>query len=174
MRKDIDKSKIEKLMAALGRTTTGPGRVYFTGGASAVLLGWRSMTIDVDIKFDPEPERVFDALPMLKNELDINIELSAPDDFIPVESGWRERSRFIARYGQVDYFHFDFYSQALSKIERFHARDEVDIHEMMVRGLVEKRTLRQLFLAIEPELKRYPAIEPAAFRERVDRLTQKE
>ena len=33
-----EKNQIEQLMAALGRTRHGPGRIYFVGGVSAVLF----------------------------------------------------------------------------------------------------------------------------------------
>jgi hypothetical protein len=46
-------------------------------------LGWRDSTIDVDLSFDPEPDGVFDAIPALKRELSINVELASPLDFIP-------------------------------------------------------------------------------------------
>jgi hypothetical protein len=54
--------KIERLMQALGREAQGSGCIYFTGGASALLIGWRSSTIDVDIRLDPEPLGIFQAI----------------------------------------------------------------------------------------------------------------
>ncbi|MCL6754979.1 hypothetical protein KBT16_29990 [Nostoc sp. CCCryo 231-06] len=50
-------------MQALGREGQGSGCIYFTGGASALLIGWRSSTIDVDIRLDPEPLGIFQAIP---------------------------------------------------------------------------------------------------------------
>jgi hypothetical protein len=44
-----------------------------------VLVGWRGTTIDVDLKMSPEPEGAFEAIAALKDELDINVELAAPD-----------------------------------------------------------------------------------------------
>lgn len=41
-------------------------------GGIALLLGWRETTIDVDLKFDPEPAGVFVAIPGLKRALHIN------------------------------------------------------------------------------------------------------
>ena len=40
---------------------------------------------------------------------------------------------------------------------------------MIDRGLVEPATAVDLFQQIEPQLFRYPAIDPASFRKRVDR-----
>lgn len=171
MRGDTNRVKIERLMAELGRAVRSPGRVYFTGGVSAVLLGWREMTMDVDLKADPEPEGFFEALPRIKDTLDINIELAAPDHFIPTLHGWRERSEFIADEGPLAFFHYDFYSQALSKIERFHARDEADVERMLSSGLVLRPRLLELFRQIEPAMIRYPAIDPQALGQRVLRIT---
>ena len=74
----------------------------------------------------------------------------------------------IAREGSVSFLHYDLYSQALSKLERGHDRDLDDVHEMLGRGLVERERLRELFAEIEPELYRYPAIDPSSFRRRVE------
>ena len=46
------------------------------------------------------------------------MDLAAPDDFIPALPDWRERSVFIARHGTVEFFHYDFYAQALAKVAR--------------------------------------------------------
>lgn len=151
-------------MRALGAEGTTDTRVYFTGGATAVLLGWRATTIDVDLYFHPQSDAVFRALPALKEKLQINLELASPADFIPELPGWRKRSAFIAREGKVSYFHYDFYAQALAKIERGHAQDVRDVGEMLRRNLVDPAELWRFFQRIERRLYRYPAIDPASFR----------
>ena len=70
--------------------------------------------------------------------------------------------------GNVDLHHFDPYSQALSKIERDFTHDREDVRKLIGRGLVEPVRLRELFDAIEPDLFRYPAIDPSTFRRKVD------
>lgn len=167
MRALTDKAKLERFMTALGRYVHGPGRIYLSGGATALLHGWREMTIDVDLKPDPEPQGLFEALARLKDELDMNVELACPDQFIPPLPGWEDRSLFIGRHGQVDFFHYDPYAQALSKLERGHDRDIVDVKAMLRAGLINKDRLRELFEAIEPHLIRYPALHPPSFREAV-------
>ncbi len=154
-------------MRELGKSVRSEGRVYFTGGVSAVLHGWREMTIDVDVKADPEPVGFFESLPSLKDKLDINIELASPDLFVPPLNGWQSRSPFIARHGLLDFHHFDFYSQALAKIERDHPRDRHDVCSMVKTQLVQLPRLRELFLEIVPNLIRYPAIDAVKLRERV-------
>ena len=154
-------------MRLLGREARGEGRVYLVGGASAVIVGWRDTTVDVDLKLDPEPRGVYEALTRIKIALNINVELASPDEFIPALPDWRARSVFIARHGPVDFFHYDFYAQALAKIERGHEQDLSDVEAMRQFGLIEPERLMSLFAAIESDLVRFPAINPIVFRERV-------
>lgn len=154
-------------MRALGAASPADARVYFTGGATAVLHGWRDSTIDVDIRIVPEHDALFRAIPQLKEQLQLNVELASPDHFIPVKDGWEDRSPFVAREGPVSFHHFDLYAQALSKVERGHTQDVADVREMFRRGLVEREALRAYFAEIEPRLYRYPALDPATFRQAV-------
>lgn len=82
-------------------------------------------------------------------------------------SGWRDRSLYVGREGTVDFLHYDLCAQVLAKLERGHALDLIDVREMLTRGYVEPRTALALFAQIEPELYRYPAIDPPTFRRRV-------
>jgi hypothetical protein len=168
VRRPVDASRLREFIRALGHAAKQPVRVYFTGGATAVLVEWRRSTIDVDLKLEPEDEGIFSAIPALKESLEINVELASPGDFIPELPGWRQRSPFIAQEGQASFHHYDFYAQALAKIERGHALDLVDVKEMKSRGLVEPLRLLELFEKIEGELGRYPAIDPATFRRAVE------
>ena len=164
MRSESDKCKIESFMIAMRKHVLSKGRIYLTGGATAVLHGWRSMTINIDIKPDPEPAGLFEAIALLKEELGVNVELASPDQFIPALSGWRERSLFIAIHGLIEFFHYDPYGHALAKLQLGHERDLHDIHSFLQDGLIHKDRLRELFSMIEPQLIRHPAIDPAAFR----------
>ncbi|PYQ55709.1 MAG: hypothetical protein DMF78_01150 [Acidobacteria bacterium] len=168
MRALTDAGRLREFMEALGREARAETRVYFTGGASAVLLGWRAATIDADIKVVPDRDDVFRALPALKERLRINVELAAPSDFIPELPGWKDRSPFIAREGLVSFHHYDFYAQALAKIERGHAQDRSDVENMLRSGLVDPTRLRDLFHQIESRLDRYPAIDLAEFARGVE------
>lgn len=157
-------------MRALGAAADADVRVYLTGGATAVLLGWRASTIDVDLTMMPERDRMLRAIPRLKDELEINVELASPKDFIPVRPGWEDRSPFIAREGRASFHHFDLCAQALAKVERSHAQDLDDVRAMLARGLVEPAVARATFAAIEGDLYRYPAIDPASFRRAVEEV----
>jgi hypothetical protein len=173
MRRLVDTQRLRRLMQALGKQARSEGRVYLTGGASAVLLAWRASTIDVDVRMEPELDDVLRAIPELKESLEINVELASPGDFIPELPGWRDRSLFIAREGNLFFHHYDFFAQALSKLERSHARDIEDVLQMHARGLIEPRRLLELFAAIEPQLYRYPAIDPRSFRAAVQEMAER-
>lgn len=172
MREPAAAARVRDLMKRLGAESRGPGRIYLVGGASAVLLDWRATTVDVDLKLDPEPAGVFEAVARAKDALNVNVELAAPDDFMPALPGWRDRSVFIARHGPVDFFHYDFYAQALAKIERGHAVDLLDVREMAERDLIGMEALARRFEAIAPYVVRYPAIDPDAFRAKVERFIE--
>lgn len=74
--------------------------------------------------------------------------------------------------GNVQVRNFDPYSQALSKIERGFNQDLADVENMLKGGLVQQDRLLELYEQIEPELYRYPAIDPAAFRRKVSRVLE--
>lgn len=50
------------------------------------------------------------------------------------------------------------------KLQRRHDRDLRDVRALLRTGLIETRRLREMFAQIEPQLLRYPAIDPASFR----------
>jgi hypothetical protein len=167
MRSLSDAAKVARFMDAFGRRARSAGSVYLTGGATAVLHGWRSTTIDVDLKMDPEPEGAFEAISKLKDELDINVELASPDQFVPAAPGWKERSIFIGRFGQVDFFHFDPITQALAKLERGDDRDLGDVRAMVTHGLIQVAELKLAFERIRDSIPRYPALDADAFEAKV-------
>lgn len=145
--------------------------MYLTGGATAVLEGWRPSTVDVDVRFEPDSEEPLRRIADLKEKLELNVELASPLDFLPPLEGWRERSPFRLREGNLEVFDFDPYSQALSKLERGFDLDLRDVASMVDSGLVEPRRLLELFEGIEGELFRFPAVDPAHLRREVEGLT---
>ena len=106
----------------------------------------------------------------IKESLQLNVELASPVDFIPVRPGWQDRSPFIAQEGRASFHHFDPYAQALAKVERGHQQDTEDVREMLGRGLIEVSGAWQYFVDIEPQLFRYPAIDPTSFRRSVENI----
>jgi hypothetical protein len=171
MRELVDAERLRRFMGDFGRAATAEGVCYLAGGATAVLVGWRGTTVDVDIRLEPEQESLLRALPELKEKLRINVELASPADFIPLPAGWEERSPFVAREGRVTFRHFDPYAQALAKLERGHDRDLADVDALAERGLVDRGRLRELFDEIRPALYRFPAIDERSFARAVESAT---
>lgn len=118
MRDAADAERIASLARELGRAVAPGTRMYLTGGATAVLEGWRESTADIDVRFEPDSDAALSRIAELKEELSVNVELASPLDFLPALNGWQERSRFRLREGNLEVFDFDPYSQALSKLER--------------------------------------------------------
>jgi len=174
MRERSDKEKILSFIRALGRRADREARVYFTGGATAVLIGWRHTTIDVDVKIVPESDHLLRAIPEFKESLKINVELAAPDDFIPPLEGWQDRSQFIVREETLSFYHYDFYAQALAKIERWHPLDLEDVKEFFKRDLIQAKKLLEHYNQIEPLLYRYPSIDARSFRSKVEEFVNKQ
>jgi hypothetical protein len=168
MRGLADARRLHRFFEELAREAQADADVYVTGGATAVLLGWRESTIDADILMVPEHDSLYRALPRLKEELQLNVEIASPAHFIPELPGWQDRRLLIERLGRVSFYHYDPYSQALAKVERGHAKDLSDVAQLLARELVEPRRLRELFEAIVPRLHRYPAVDPRSFRKRLE------
>lgn len=174
MRQKVDKTRLEQFLHALAAEAEQNVRVYLTGGATAVLLGWRQTTIDIDLSMVPESDRMLRSIPSLKERLNINVELASPADFIPEPPGWESRSKFIKQDGKAAFYHYDYYAQALSKVERFHERDILDVKEMLNRKLIQPQQLRDLFDKIEQFLYRFPAIDPQTFRKNLELILSEE
>jgi hypothetical protein len=168
MRGRTDAAQLRLFLHELGRQARGQATVNLVGGATAVLEGWRPTTIGVDLRLEPELDEVLRALPGLKERLAINIELASPLDFLPEPAGWRDRSPFVAQEGSLTIRDMDPALQALAKLERGFDQDLGDVDAMLERGLVDGARLRATFEQIEPELYRFPAVDPAAMRAAVE------
>ena len=169
MRPLVDRERLASLLRELGRHAESPTQLFLVGGSSALLHGWRATTVDVDFLLEPDSGAVARAIPEIKERLALSVEFASPLDFLPPLPGWRDRSRFLQQEGKLAIFEFDFYSQALAKIERGFETDLADVHKMITEGLVEPDTLRGLFAAIVDECYRFPAIHVKSFAEDLDR-----
>lgn len=171
MREPADAERVRRLAAELGRVVPRGTRMYLTGGATAVLEGWRESTADIDVRFEPDSDAALRRISELKEELAVNVELASPLDFLPALPGWQDRSRFRLREGNLEVFDFDPYSQALSKLERGFELDRKDVRAMVEAELVKPELLLELFEEIESELYRFPAVDPNDLRATVEALS---
>lgn len=158
MRRLLDASRLRQVLDTLGRSCRGPGVAYLTGGATALLEGWRASTVDLDLKLDPEPDGVFAAIARIKEDLEVNVELASPDGFLPELADWRERSPLVGRFGPLEVRHYDLRAQALAKLARGFERDVGDVRAMLDRSLVTCDALRSALAEMQPRLERFPRV----------------
>ena len=85
----------------------------------------------------------------------VNVEFASPGEFIPLPKEWESHARYVGRYGTIDVFYFDFYSIALSKIQRGNTRDINDVKLLIQQGII---TLPELDIAYHEIL---PQVESA-------------
>lgn len=167
MRPPVDRERIEAFLSRLGSTNL-PGRLYLTGGSALVLRGLRTGTLDIDIALESQDEaQLLEAIRHLKDELQVNVEMSSPADFVPLPAGWHDRAHFVGRFGALDVFYFDPYSVALSKLVRASERDLNDVVQLVRAGLIVPDTLAQVVADALPHFGtgHYFNIEPAAVQE---------
>jgi hypothetical protein len=170
MRQAVDAARARTFLEALSRATTQPTTVYLVGGATAVMVGWRASTIDLDIVLEPEDEGALRALPRLKEELHTNVELASPLDFLPPLPGWRDRSLFVIQLDRLTVRQFDPYAQVLAKLERGFTQDLLDVQAMIERSMVDPARLLELFDSIAGELYRFPSVAGNELRAAVQAL----
>lgn len=169
-RRPLDRRRLRRFLIALGATSSKPTTAYLVGGATAIVSGWRTTTIDVDLHLEPERDELLRAIPRLKEDLEVNVEFASPLDFLPELPDWRERSPYVDQYASLTVRHFDPYSQALAKLERAFSQDLADVAAMVERDLVEPQTLKRLFEEIYGHLYRFPTVDPDRLRRSVERL----
>lgn len=172
----VDQQRIKYFLQQLGKRFTKPGRIYLVGGTSMVYEGLRQQTLDIDLTFeiaDIDHSSFIQVIRELKEKLVLNVEEASPADFIPLPAGYKERSQFINRYGQLDIFHFDLYSTALSKIERGTEEDFADVLALLETRRLDMEKLTSCFNEILPNfaiasLKR----DPIEFKRKFEILVQ--
>ena len=170
MREPVTEARLREFMRAIAAEAREAGRIYIAGGGSAVLEHWRENTVDIDITIVPDRDRILRAIPDLKERFHVNVELASPADFVPPLPGWEDRCRFIVREGLISFYHFDFYTQALSKLERAHHKDLLDVESMVRHGFVDPKRLLVMFEEVAGLLYKYPALNPPTLRAAVERL----
>lgn len=159
MREQVTRERMVLLMKELARRAPRRGayRVYFVGGGTAVYLGWRRSSIDVDLYSDREV--VFRDIQEIKERLNINIEFARPEDFVPPLPGTAGRHVFIDTVGAITFYHYDPYAQLFSKVARGFQRDLEDAREFIRSGLVDPRKLRSLLATIpNSAFAKYPSL----------------
>src|SRR3990167_4328366 len=166
-RKPITKETIQSFMESIGKTLKKNATFYLTGGSTAILYGLREGTIDIDIAGDMD--ELFTYIPKLKEQLQINIEMAKPTDFIPSLPDEKKRHILIGQFGKAAFMHFDPYSQAFSKIVRGHRTDIADVKALIHHGLVDAKKLNQMVKNLhDSKFLRYPRLNRSAVEIAID------
>ncbi len=170
MRPNVDREQIENFLKNLGRTFHKSGRLYLVGGSALVHMGLRSGTtqdIDVEVSDDTTDE-IFPTIWQLRRQMHIDVEPVSVEKFIPLPSQWMAQSKFIGRYGTVDVFYFDFYSIALTKIQRGNTRDINDVGLLVQQKIITLQGLDAAYQEILPQVGNgpYARLDPEHFLER--------
>jgi len=159
MREELTRERLVLLMKELARSAPRRGayRVYLVGGGTAVYLGWRRSSIDVDLFSDRDV--VFRGIQEIKEQLNINIEFARPEDFVPPLKGTAGRHVFIDTVGAITFYHYDPCAQLLSKVVRGFQRDLEDAREFIRSGMVDPGQFRSLVAEIpDSAYARYPSL----------------
>lgn len=157
MRPPVDRLRIHYFLVKLGIEFRHPVRLYLVGGTTLVYEGLRHQSLDIDIHYEiaDDHESAFaQVIRRLKDDLQINVETASPGDFIPLPAGWKERAKFVGRFGQIEAFHFDLLSTSLSKIERGREGDYQDVLSLLNSGLINLADLRTAYNDIMPRMER--------------------
>jgi len=110
----------------------------------------------------------------LKQQLNINVEFASPGDFIPLPCNWQSLSQFVGRYGNIDVFYFDFYSIALSKIDRGNIRDLQDVALLLQQQVITLPELDRAAQEVAAQMGKgnYKRLDPNAFLAHYQALRQ--
>ena len=176
MRPNVDHQSIERFLIELGRRFRQTGRLYLVGGAALVHAGIRpgtsATTQDIDIEVASGD--MYEVINQLKQQLQINVEFASPGDFIPLPRDWQSLSRYAGRYGSIDVFYFDFYSIALSKIDRGNSRDLQDVALLLQKQAITLQELDSAAQEVAAQMGKgsYKRLDPNAFLTRYQTIRQ--
>jgi len=170
VRNELTRDRLRGLMKEIAKRAPrrgGPFHVYLVGGGTAVLAGWREASIDADLF--SEQKAVFRDIQEIKEHLNLNVEFVRPEYFVPPLPDTESRHVLLEQMGSVHYYHYDPYSQLLSKVVRGFTRDLADARAFVRCGMVDVERFRVLVAAIQPSaFARYPNLSPGGVRQAVE------
>jgi hypothetical protein len=87
MREAADRARIERVMQSLGDAADSDVLIYLTGGATAVLMGWRDSTVDIDFVAVPDSGELLRQISRIREAFHVNVEITSPEHLAPVPPG---------------------------------------------------------------------------------------
>jgi hypothetical protein len=177
VRQRTDRTRLRLFLRALGRRLRRPVRFYLVGGSVMIDLGLRAATLDVDYVADADDSQALDdleqAIRLLKNELDVNVEPSSPADFLPIPPGSLDRSRYVVRYGPLSVYYYHLPSLVIAKAARAYEQDLDDAVRLLQTGEVGWHEVEETWAEMRSSPTGWLRYEPADVDRRLDVLRQR-
>ena len=171
MRKPVTEPGCREFMRAIAAEAREPGRIYLAGGASVVLKALARKHGGYRHHDHPRERSNPSRNPRLEGTASRQRRTVVAGAFRSAVAGMgRPQPVHRRAKASIAFHHFDFYTQALSKIERAHRKDLLDVDSMIRDGLVDPKRLLALFEEVDDQLYRYPALNPPTLRAAVERL----
>lgn len=177
MRQRTDRASLNRFLRELGRRLRRPVRLYLVGGSVLIDLGLRDWTLDVDYVADADDPAVLaeleQAIRLLKDELNINVEPASPADFLPIPPSVLGRSRFVVQYGRVGVYYYHLPSLVIAKVARGFEQDLADAEWLLRTGEVAWTDVEATWQEVRASPTGWLRHEPAAVEWRLDLLRQR-
>jgi len=163
----LSRATIDQFLDTLSQFSPEYGRLYLAGEAAIVRLGLRSgKSTTIDLVVDAfDAGQMFQALQRTMEMTRINVQLTSPEDHIPVPWNWDARARYIGTYGALEAYYFDLPSEALAKIVFSNQDDLNDVQLMIQHRIITLNEVDDTYLEVQPRMGKrpYEHIEPQAF-----------
>jgi hypothetical protein len=163
----ISRPMIEQFLQTLSQLSPQYGRLYLAGDAALVRLGVRpGLTRDIEIVVDASDEGQMSlALQRCTQFLHINVQLTSPEDHVPVPWNWDNHARYISTYGPLEVFYFDLPSVALSKIVLSNPHNLHDVQLLIQQKIITLHELDDTYLDVQPRMGKrpYEQLDPQKF-----------
>lgn len=162
----ITADDIRSFLKKLGERYPHPGTLYLLGGSAVCLLGNPRPTVDLDYAadFSSSDAQLREAMRIIAQEMDLDLEDVSFKEFIPLPNGADQRHRRMGKFGQLEVYVFDPYSIALSKVARGFETDLEDVLFLLQRKFITLKELETMVLAAMPRAHDYD-INPHEFRQ---------
>ncbi|MBP7692359.1 MAG: hypothetical protein KA764_10600 [Anaerolineales bacterium] len=136
--------QLRQFFDRLGQRHPQPAALYLFGGSAVLWLGGPRPTLDIDFTLTRGDPALRQNIAAVAAELGLDLEESAPAEFMPLPAGHEKRHRFLGQFGSVAVYLFDPYSIAVMKIDRAFDSDMEDVRFLLAAGEIDLAALAQL------------------------------
>ena len=144
---DLATEEIQDFLNHLSLQYTQTVKLYLLGGSALCFLGNPRRTVDIDIFEETSSVEFENIVEAVARDLQLEIEVIAIDEFIPLPADTTSRHRTLGHYGSIELLSYDPYSIALSKLPRGFDSDIQDVLFLLKIGLIEIEIITK-FVAI--------------------------